>query len=101
MREISGILKAFPDTELSYIFNVSESLLGFVDTARNYGLSYDATDKVTYFSKKLQEYIDRAESDYLYLHSELSEDERDKIIEAIKRYIAHGISNSERISYAL
>ena len=98
-----GILKAFPDTELSYIFNVSESLLGFVDTARNYGLSYDATDKVTDFSKKLQEYIDRAESDYLYLHSELSEDERDKIIEAIKRYAIYdeSISLDENIRNAV
>lgn len=65
-----NLLRTVPGLELSYIFHTVDNVQDFVETMQDYGFSYDVTDKVTDFTHKLQDFIDKAESDYLFLHSQ-------------------------------
>ncbi len=82
-----NLLKLVPGLDMEYLFNTVENLQNFIETVQDYGFSYDVTDKVSDFSKNLQDYMDQAESDYLYLNSDkIFDDEQDKVLEVIKKY---------------
>ena len=81
------LLKLVPGLEMEYLFNIVEKMQNFIETVQDYGFSYDMTDKVSDFSKNLQDYMDQAESDYLYLNSDkIFDDEQDKVIAVIRKY---------------
>ena len=63
-----NLLKLVPGLDMEYLFNTVENLQNFIETVQDYGFSYDVTDKVSDFSRNLQNYMDQAESDYLYLN---------------------------------
>ena len=90
-----GMLEAFPKADLSYIFDRAEDIQNFVDILQEYGFSYDLTDEVTDFSKRLINYMDKAESDYIYINSDkinnLSDEE---IIKIVKRYSIYNPNKS-------
>ena len=82
-----NLLKLVPGLDMEYLFDTVENLQNFIETVQDYGFSYDVTDKVSDFSKNLQDYMDQAESDYLYLNSDkIFDDEQDKVIEVVKKY---------------
>ena len=82
-----NLLKLVPGLDMEYLFDTVENLQNFIETVQDYGFSYDVTDKVSDFSKNLQDYMDQAESDYLYLNSDkIFDDEQDKVLEVIKKY---------------
>ena len=89
------MLEAFPKADLSYIFDRAEDIQNFVDILQEYGFSYDLTDEVTDFSKRLINYMDKAESDYIYINSDkinnLSDEE---IIKIVKRYSIYNPNKS-------
>ena len=82
-----NLLKLVPGLDMEYLFDTVENLQNFIETVQDYGFSYDVTDKVSDFSRNLQNYMDQAESDYLYLNSDkIFDDEQDKVIEVVKKY---------------
>ena len=82
-----NLLKLVPRLDMEYLFDTVENLQNFIETVQDYGFSYDVTDKVSDFSQHLQNYMDQAESDYLYLNSnKIFDDEQDKVIAVIKKY---------------
>ena len=84
------MMRAFPNAELSYVFDKADDIRNLVDIFQDYGFSYDVTDEVTDFSERLINYMDQAESDYIYINSDKvnnpSEEQKEKIIKIIKRY---------------
>ena len=92
------MLSAFPNAELSYIFDKAEDIRNFVDILQGYGFSYDITDEVTDFSERLINYMDQAESDYIYINSDkindLSEEQQERILKIIKRYSVYNPNKS-------
>ena len=82
-----NLLKLVPGLDMEYLFDTVENLQNFIETVQDYGFSYDVTDKVSDFSRNLQNYMDQAESDYLYLNSDkIFDDDQDKVLEVIKKY---------------
>ena len=82
-----NLLKLVPGLDMEYLFDTVENMQNFIETVQDYGFSYDVTDKVSDFSRNLQNYMDQAESDYLYLNSDkIFDDDQDKVLEVIKKY---------------
>lgn len=82
-----NLLKLVPGLDMEYLFDTIENMQNFIETVQDYGFSYDVTDKVSDFSRNLQNYMDQAESDYLYLNSDkIFDDDQDKVLEVIKKY---------------
>ncbi len=85
-----NLLKLAPRLDMAYLFDTVDNLKNFIDIVQNYGFSYDVTDKVSDFSKKLQDYMDQAESDYLYLNSDRIFDMPENDVKSvIKKYTVY------------
>ena len=49
-----NLLKLVPGLDMEYLFDTVENLQNFIETVQDYGFSYDVTDKVSDFSRRIK-----------------------------------------------
>ena len=88
-----SLMSAYPDYYIDDLVEITDLMSAFLHTAETYGYTYDATDSVQEISDSMKEYMDQVMSDKEYVHSEqfddlssISDEERDKLTEIMKRY---------------